>query len=92
MSAARQCVNTASVNSSVFGVSAQGSSGLQLERVEWPGTDTRSVQLAHTEGFYCLRYLGCIFPLKTLLYIDAFRIKSRGDGVLQNTEITGELP
>ena len=43
MSAARQRVNTASVNSSVFGVSAQGSSGLQLERGEWPGTDPRSV-------------------------------------------------
>lgn len=29
---------------------------------------------------------------KTVLYVDAFRVKSRGDRVLQNTEITGELP
>lgn len=31
-------------------------------------------------------------PLKTVLYVDAFRVKSRADRVLQNTEITGELP
>lgn len=29
---------------------------------------------------------------KTVLYIDAFRVKTGGDRVLQDTEVTGELP
>lgn len=31
-------------------------------------------------------------PPKTVLYIDAFRVKTGGDRVLQDTEVTGELP
>lgn len=71
-------------------ISAQGN--VVCDGRGYSGLGTDPVPLAQTEGFYCPWYLGWILLLKTVLYIDAFRVKPRGDGVLQNTKITGELP
>lgn len=86
-------MNTAKRTDSMWSISARGVAPSGQERGHGLGT-VALFSWHKTEGPYCPWYLVRVLdpPPKTVLYVDAFRVKTRGDSVLQNAEITGELP